>query len=325
MKTRMLVAASTLLVPALLAGCSDVGPPTSSKPVTVLGRGLPLRPNGELFAANAPTSKDILPTGKGLDVQDDPNPPARTRYRVEYHGAPTLRGVQNIYLIFYGYWPNVVGTLEIYADFVSNLGNTPYFQIASRYPDASGAPSGALFYAGSDIDAFSHGPTLSDADIPDIVSSEILASKLPFDPSAIYVIVASPEVWASSGMDVTYCALHGTSVTLGAQFRYVFVGSPARSPTRCAPQSVGPNGTLNADAAVSLIGAEVFNTITDPTLGAWYDRLGLEAADKCAWTFGTTYTAPNGARANVRLGARDYLLQQLWVPSKGGGACAMHL
>jgi len=325
MKTRTLFDTTTVLALVLLAGCSDAGPPPPSAPLTATGRGLPIRRDGEFLATAAPTTKDILPTGKGIDVQDDPNPPARTRFKVEYHGAPVLAGVRNLYAIFYGYWPNVVGTFEIYADFLSNLGSSPYFRIAARYPNADGqAPSGGLFYAGAEIDAFSHGPTLSDADIADIVSAKILAGALPLDPSGIYVIIASPDVWASSGLDVNYCAMHGTSVTLGFSSPYIFVGGPARSPTRCAPQSVGPNGTLNADAAVSLIAAELFNTVTDPTLGAWFDRYGLEPADKCAWTFGTTYTAPNGAKANVHLGSRDYLLQQLWLPTKTGGACALH-
>ena len=325
MKIRIFLDTTTLLVLGLFAGCSDAAPLPSSAPVAAAGRGLPARPDGELFTANAATTKDILPTGKGLDVQDDPNPPPRTRYKAEYHGGPVLTGVQNLYAIFYGNWPQTLGTFEVYVDFLAYLGSSPYFQLATRYPNAQGqAPSGGLFYAGATIDAYSHGATLSDADIPDIVSTQVLSSSLPLDPSGIYVIMASPDVWASSGMDVTYCAMHGRGVTLGADFRYVFVGGPARSPTRCAPQSVGPNGTLGPDAAVSLIAAELFNTVTDPTFGAWYDRLGLEPADKCAWTFGTTYTAPNGARANVRLGSRDYLLQQLWLPSKTGGACALH-
>jgi hypothetical protein len=60
---------------------------------------------------------------------------------------------------------------------------------------------------------------------------------------------------------------------------------------------------------------------TDPDLNAWYDRRGYENADKCAWTFGTTYSS-GGADANVHLGSRDYLIQQNWV-NASGGYCAM--
>jgi hypothetical protein len=53
----------------------------------------------------------------------------------------------------------------------------------------------------------------------------------------------------------------------------------------------------------------------------------MENADKCAWTFGTTYVVANGALANMRLGtgtsARDFLIQRNWVNANGGG-CALH-
>ena len=56
---------------------------------------------------------------------------------------------------------------------------------------------------------------------------------------------------------------------------------------------------------------------TDPDLNAWFDTRGQENADKCAWTFGTTYTA-SGALANMHLGARDFLIQRNWVNASGG-------
>ena len=63
---------------------------------------------------------------------------------------------------------------------------------------------------------------------------------------------------------------------------------------------------------------EPFNSIVDPERTGWFDKFLLEPADRCAWDFGTTYTATNGARANVSLGGRVYLLQQLWVPGNRG-------
>jgi hypothetical protein len=70
---------------------------------------------------------------------------------------------------------------------------------------------------------------------------------------------------------------------------------------------------------------ELAESATDPVLNAcqWYGAdLGQENGDKCAWQWGTTYTSANGARANVRLGPRDFLLQMNWVnagPSRGAG------
>ena len=49
-----------------------------------------------------------------------------------------------------------------------------------------------------------------------------------------------------------------------------------------------------------------------PDLNAWYDAKGQENGDKCAWTVGTTYVAANGAKANMKIGTRDFLIQQNW-------------
>jgi hypothetical protein len=72
----------------------------------------------------------------------------------------------------------------------------------------------------------------------------------------------------------------------------------------------------------SIIAHELEEAVTDPDLNAWFDRRGYENADKCAWTFGNTYTTSNGAQANMNLGGSDYLIQRNWV-NASGGMCAL--
>ena len=67
----------------------------------------------------------------------------------------------------------------------------------------------------------------------------------------------------------------------------------------------------------SIIAHELEEAVTDPDLNAWYDSRGAENADKCAWTFGNTYTV-NGAQANMQLGSRHFLIQRNWVNATGG-------
>jgi len=110
----------------------------------------------------------------------------------------------------------------------------------------------------------------------------------------------------------------------GSQFRYIFVGNTSRCASACSPQAVSPNGDSGADGTVNALANELNTTVSDPTLAAWYDRDGLESADKCAWSFGTTYTTANGAQANIRLGQRDYLLQRNFWPTSRGGVCVMN-
>jgi hypothetical protein len=86
--------------------------------------------------------------------------------------------------------------------------------------------------------------------------------------------------------------------------------------------SVSPNGLPGPDAMASVIAHELEEAATDPDLNAWYDRRGYENADKCAWTFGTTYTTANGSKANMKLGGLDFLIQRNWV-NASGGYCAL--
>lgn len=279
-------------------------------------------PAVEVLTASSAQTRPA-PTGKGIGTLATTGIP-RTRYRVEYQPwGRVMPGTSNVYFIWYGNWVNDPG-VTILTDLATSLGGSSYFAIASMYTSATQPPpSGGLVYGGAVEDLYSKGATLSDDDIRDVVFAQLQNGGLPVDSRGIYVVLASPDIWASSGLDVTYCAFHARDVYMGSTMKYVFVGGPARAPSLCAPQQVSPNGNYNADAMASLLAAELFNSVTDPEMQAWYDRLGLEPGDKCAWNYGATYQTANGARANIRLGQRDYLLQQLWVPGKGGGVCAM--
>jgi len=287
----------------------------------VTTRGLAPRPDASLAAA---TGKSTLPTGKGFGINNDPNPPQRTKYRMEYHNQAVLTGPQNLYFIWYGDWANRSLDQQIVNELAVTIGNSPYMNIVQLYSESSGhTASSGLVYGGAVNDTYSHSSILSDDDIKDIVKQKIVNFELPGDIQGIFVVLASPDV-AASGQVESYCAMHGTSDFYSHRWPFIYIGGPARSTVRCSPQPVGPNGTINGDGMAYLLAAQLADILTDPFLNAWYDRLGLEVADKCAWTYGTTYTAANGSLANVHLGARDYLLPPLWVPSKNGGSCALH-
>lgn len=321
--SRLAIANVALGALAITAACRDAASPEPMAPP-----GIPASPDADVVTTSASVSRDIPANGRRLDVLTDTAPPPRTRYGVKYHGYSVVTGYPNVYVIWYGNWnleSTDSATYHIVTDFLSTVGSTAYFTTVRMYSDAAGrTPTGALIYGGSTVDAFSRGSILSDADVEAVAQAQMYGGGLPQDPDGLYLVLGSPEATDTTGLDVTYCGRHGTTLVWGARMRYAWVGSLSRSPVRCAFQSVGPNGTLNADAMVSHIVAELVNTITDPFSDGWYDKLGLEPADKCVWNFGTTYKAPNGALANIKLGQRHFLLQQLWVPTKNGGACAMH-
>jgi hypothetical protein len=282
-------------------GCRDITPPAA--PVVV-----PVEPQ----LAKTP----VQPTGTGSGVIGSKGD--RSRQRVEYHGGAVMLAPTSLYFIWYGSWAGSTAP-AILLDLALNLGGSAYFDVVTRYANSFGvAPVNSVSYAGSINDSYSLGTSLTRLDVGFIVSGAVANQLLPPDPDGIYVVFTSADVAETSGFGTEYCGFHNASSSGGVTLKYVFVGHPDRAPTKCKPQAVGPNGDAAADAMANVLVNGIFNTILDPQFTGWYDRFLLEPADKCAWNFGTTYTTTNGARANVALGGRDFLLQQLWAPAIRG-------
>jgi hypothetical protein len=269
-------------------------------------------------------SVDAQPDGKGAGTllnYAKPGGTAAPGNGISQHGGPVILGTTNVYYIWYGNWTGNTAT-TILTDFANGIGGSPYFNINTTYTNSAGTHvSNAVHYAGSTTDNYSQGTSLTDAAIQTVVSSAISSGRLPKDTNAVYFVLTSKDVTASSGFCTQYCGWHTHGTISGSDIKYSFVGNPERCITSCADQSVGPNGNAGADGMASIVAHELEEAVTDPDLNAWYDNRGYENADKCAWTFGTTYSS-GGALANVKLGTRDFLIQRNWV-NAAGGYCSM--
>jgi hypothetical protein len=244
---------------------------------------------------------------------------------INYHGGPLITAPVNIYYIWYGNWAGNTAT-TILADFAANVAPSPYFRINTLYKDGAGNPvTNAAVLAGVVNDAYSRGSSLADADVRTVVSTQIASGALPADADGVYFVLTSADVAESSGFCSQYCGWHTHAAIAGTDIKYSFVGNPDRCPSGCMASSnrtASPNGNPGADGMASIIAHELEEAVTDPDLNAWYDNRGYENADKCAWTFGTTYAATGGGQANMLLGGRDFLIQRNWVP-ESGGYCAV--
>jgi len=257
-----------------------------------------------------------------------------TDSRILYHTGLVMTGPADVYFIWYGCWDNTCGnngdvsTRTILTDFMSNIGATPYFGILLGYPNADGFhPSGAAYYGGDAFDQYSRGSELTISDIQGIIADQITNRRLPQDPNGIYIVLTSADVSSpSTGFCVASAQpYHGLGEALGSEFQYAFVGNPTRCPSVAAPQFVSngtrlptPNGNFAADGMVNTLAHLLSTTITNPRGTGWFDRYGLQNADKCDGQFGSTYTTANGARANMKLGQRDYLIHGNWVNDRKG-------
>lgn len=241
---------------------------------------------------------------------------------IDYHGGPLMLGTPNIYYIWYGNWAGN-SAMPILTDLASNLGGSHYFAINTSYSNTAGQwVTGNLHYAGSTTDSYSRGTSLTDPAVFGVVSDAISSGRLPLDGNGIYLVLSSADVTESSGSAAfctQFCGWHNSGVFGATTIKFSWIGDAhVRCPSACMAQTVGPNGNAGADGMASVITHEIEEAVTDPQLNAWFSNAtGDENADRCAWTFGAEYSS-GGARANVRLGNRDYLIQRNWVNADGG-------
>jgi hypothetical protein len=272
------------------------------------------------------SGSELVPNGKGQGVLAPPGQSNKARPTrgngISYHGGPVMLGTTNVYYIWYGNWSGNTAN-SILTNFAQKVGGSSYFNINTTYYNGSNSHvSNAVNYVTAATDNYSQGTSLSDSQIQTVVASAINGGKLPKDTNAVYFVLTSSDVTASSGFCTQYCGWHTHGTIGGADIKYSFVGNPDRCPSACEEQTVSPNGNSGADGMASIIAHELEEAVTDPDLNAWYDTRGAENADKCAWTFGTTSSLNNGAKYNVTLGSTKYLIQQNWV-NASGGYCAM--
>jgi hypothetical protein len=270
------------------------------------------------------TTPEVRGGGKAVhkpnkpDGEAKPTKQPRNNNGIFYHGGPLILGTTNVYYIWYGNWSANSATI-ILPDFAGALGGSPYFNINTTYYNGSNVHvTNAVQYMTSTTDSYSRGANLGDADVQGIVSDAITQGRLPLDTNGVYFVLTSADVNETSGYCTQYCGWHTHTTVSGRDIKYAFVGNPDRCPSACMAQTTGPNGNAGADGMANIIGHELEEAVTDPDLNAWYDFFGEENADKCAWRFGTTYTTANGAKANMKIGSRDFLIQQNWVNASGG-------
>ena len=260
-----------------------------------------------------------------------------------YHGGPVLTGIQDIYVIWYGCWNSTCGiyfdpqTHDIVADFLITIGNSPYAQINSTYKDASAQPAASSFiYGGSVLDGnYAYGTELTRSGIESMLADKFNSGQLPEDPNGIYIVIGSADI---SSNEAGFCVpsappFHTAGIIHGGYVRYMFLGHPNRCPSLAgpwfSPSGPTPNGNYAGDVLVANLVHALNGLVTNPLGNAWFDRYGLENTDKCVDasgqpSFGQTYLTANGARANIKLGLRDFLLPQNLVNDRKG-RCAMSL
>jgi len=325
-----------------IAACSDSTTRTTEPVVLqpLASRYPELNDNGHIMKLKNEGKKDAE------DAQEEAKNDAKVRGNTQgtgiyYHGGPVLQTGTNVVAIYWspttiytnGPTPGSVGSgsqdHSLVGYFLSNLGGSSYFNINSTYTDGSGNPiANVVNYNGfwaNNTNAPTGTTKISDTQMIAMLQSGFDNGALTYDASTIYAIFTSGKVNLGGGFGSSYCAYHSyATVTIGTVSRtilYAAMPYDQAYPGICTEGTAAPNGDAGADSEVNTLAHEVEESTTDPLLNAWYDRRGYENADKCAWTWGTTYTTSSGGVANIKIGSKDFLVQRNWL-NVGSGGCA---
>ncbi len=291
---------------------------------------LPLNPSAATVGTQA--LKTTVPTG---------SPP------LIYHGGPVMKS-QEAFAIFWapsgfsfpsGYEKAIETYLE---DVASDSGKSSnVYSVSAQYSEESGQH--ALYsdsYGGSLVDTDAYGATcpeyegldgaeftacITDEKLQEELVSVVEAEGLPHGLGAEYYMVLPPEVGSCfegfggfECFDEVFCAYH--SYIEAPELVYSNISYSPEDPTGCGVGEY-PNGHANgnADDTFSSLSHEANESITDPTLEAWFDKKGFENGDECRNTkFGEDYGPALGGSEeeetlfNQVIGANHYYLQQEW-------------
>ena len=273
---------------------------------------------------------------------------------LEYHGGPVMHS-QEAFAIFwapsgYSFPAGYEEAIETYLEDVAADSGNPsnVYSVSAQYFDET--EQHAWYddsYGGSFGDSSSYGTTcptyngyfgaeftacVTDRKLQEELVSVVEAEGLPHGLGVEYYMVLPPEVGScfEEGLgeytcfDANeeqeepegFCAYHGFSG--GADLVYANISYSPQDPLGCGVGEY-PNGNANgnADDTFSSLSHEANESITDPTLEAWYDEEGFENGDECRNTplgedYGPALGGSAGKLFNQAINGDHYYLQREW-------------
>ena len=311
-----------------IAACSDSSvTPTGPRETRVSG------------PQSAPSAIHVMPTKAAFGIRElngnraaKPGGGGGGNTGIFYHGGPVLLAPKVAAI----YWSNgtiyaggpAAGTTgsgsadnSITGYFMNNLGASSYWNINTTYFDGSNnhvpRSLGYTQFWAANVNVPASGAKVTDAQIQAIITTGFTSGKLTFDANTIYAVFSDAGVNLGGGFGSQYCAYHGHFSWNGNDVKFAAMPHNIDFVSGCT-DGQAPNGDAAADAEVNTLAHELEEAATDPDLNAWYDRRGYENADKCAWNFGTT-SGPAGAKYNITVGSKHFMVQQNWINSGSGG------
>lgn len=278
----------------------------------------PIPHHGTTLPPTTATPTTLAPTTLPPTTTNTSNP-------LQFHGGPILVNPR-VYFYYYGDWNNLnPGGIDLINEFTTNLNGTSLWNTLSTLYGIDSTTkqyqyaTPYLTFSGYYLDtSYIYSQSLSDLQIQTLITDSFAAGIFPQRTDSIYLVITSPDV-TYSGFCVSSCGWHTAASINNQNLVYGIVGSASHC-GGCMAQTTTPNNNVNADNTINIVFHELVEATSDPYFNAWYGSNYVEDMDDCAWIFGSTWTTTNGANANVHIGNKDYLVQEIWTNS-GSGSC----
>ena len=192
----------------------------------------------------------------------------------------------HIYSIYWGLSFPTAGYSTAVDGFLSGIGSSTYNAVTTQYMPTSAANS------------MTFGKSFTDSSVPP-ASSPTTASILAevykvvvtkgngtIDPAGLYMVFTN-----NFPSKANFCAWHGAgSVNKSATFTIAYQPYLGTMTGCNANYLTNFHSKTNSavDSVANVASHEIYETVTDPLLNAWYDSTGAEIGDKCAWKTATT-------------------------------------
>jgi len=201
-----------------------------------------------------------------------------TQAQLTYRGGPLLGAVEVVTAFWGAEWlADEAPLLTQINDFFLYILDSPLIDQLGEYsvPDTQ-IGHGSL--AGTEILTDTQpGSTVTDADIQNLIQTEIANTKLPTSSAnSLYFVYLPPGVTVDLGGQLSCSAFCGYHDSIGGSIYYAVMPYPD-----CA----GCVGGLHLlDALTSTSSHELCEAVTDPVPGqGWYDDTNGEIGDICSW------------------------------------------
>ena len=228
---------------------------------------------------------------------------------LQNHGGPTITNAKVVFIFWGPSFSNAASPDFAYAQtiqaFRNQFGTTPEYNVITQYSGIHQSNLGA-----GTPDWFDN--TVPPVNVTDaVVQAEVLAylATHAVDTSTIYEVVIPSASYSSSGSStscggpsLSYCAYHGHFTSGASDVKYSIEPYPSCSGCQVA-------GWTDVQNQEHFVSHETREAVTDPDGNAWYDFIGYEADDKCAWSptpffgtggYGYQYEWSNATRSCVK-------------------------